>query len=183
MITFLEPVGVAEVEASADVEADVAVEVLSPLQGPVLRSARLAALHETPQCFTADLMEESRRDDGYWDRALLDSTWFVARTGNRVIGLARVIQDPENDSSRYIESVWVEGPYRRRGILRRLLRTIEDLERLRGVVRLRLWVLEDNEDAQAAYRRLRFAFGKDKCDRQELVKAPGRLELRMNKPL
>ncbi len=172
-----------EVEVGDAAEVDVEVAELTPFEGSVLRSARLAALRDSPECFTADLEEESGRDDGYWNMAVSDSTWFVARAGDRVVGLARVIFDPDDEGSRYIESVWVEGRYRRRGILRSLLEEIEGLARSSGVERLRLWVLDDNTRAQDAYVKLGFAFGMDEGDQQELATAPRRFELRMNKPL
>jgi GNAT superfamily N-acetyltransferase len=172
-----------EVEPSPEVAASVDVTVLTPGEAPVLRDVCLAALRDSPGCFTASVEELSRHDHSYWHQALLDSTWFVARDGACVIAVARVIEDPEDLHSSYMESVWVERRHRRRGVLRQLLEAIEDLERSRGVERLRLWVLDDNMRAQKAYLKLGFDFGTHGSDRQELNKAPGRSELRMNKSM
>jgi GNAT superfamily N-acetyltransferase len=137
------------------------VKVLTPDDWRMLRTARLAALEDSPHAFTSSYDRESKWEDLKWQRSLTTSTWVVACDGQNVIGLAKSIEARWRPASRYVESVWVAPTHRRRGVLGALLYTLAETCRPMGVTELRLWVLLDNRVAINAYRALRFvAFGK-----------------------
>jgi GNAT superfamily N-acetyltransferase len=132
------------------------LELLTPLDWPVLRSARLCALLDSPDAFTSSYAYESAWGEMEWQRALDAATWIVAREAQRVIGLAKSVSEPGRPSTRYVESAWVAPTHRRRGVLRALLHRLAEIDRKTGATELMLWVLEDNYDAQRAYQVLGF---------------------------
>lgn len=71
----------------------------------------------------------------------------VAHDGGRIVGTARVLSDGVCNA--YVVDVWTLSPYRRRGIARRMLETLE--ARLRGQ---HVYLFTD--DATDFYRRLGF---------------------------
>jgi GNAT superfamily N-acetyltransferase len=132
------------------------LKVLTPDDWPMLRSARLAALQDSPHAFTSSYARESKWADLKWQRSLTTSTWLVARDGQDVIGLAKSVKVRWQPASRYVESVWVAPTHRRRGVLGALLYKLAETCRPFGVTELRLWVLVDNRAAINAYQALRF---------------------------
>jgi L-amino acid N-acyltransferase YncA len=132
------------------------LQVLTPDDWRILRSARLAALHDSPHAFTSSYARESAWRDLKWQRSLKTSIWVVARDGQDVIGLAKSVKARWRPASRYVESVWVAPTHRRRGVLGALLYKLAETCRPMGVTELLLWVLMDNHAAYDAYRALRF---------------------------
>ena len=132
------------------------LKVLAPDDWRMLRSARLAALDDSPQAFTSSYARESAWGDLKWQRLLKTSTWVVARDGQDVIGLAKSVKARWRPASRYVESVWVAPTHRRRGVLGALLYKLAETCRPMGVTELLLWVLVDNHAAYNAYLALRF---------------------------
>jgi GNAT superfamily N-acetyltransferase len=132
------------------------LKVLTPDDWRMLRTARLAALQDSPHAFTSSYARESKWEDLKWQRSLTTSTWLVARDGQDVIGLAKSVKVRWQPASRYVESVWVAPTHRRRGVLGALLYKLAETCRPIGVTELRLWVLVDNRAAINAYLALRF---------------------------
>ena len=137
-------------------EATLNMHSLTPADWPVLRSARLAALLDSPHAFTSSYAHESAWGEMEWQRVFDAATWIVARESDTVIGLAKSVGEPGRVATRYVESVWVAPTHRRRGVFRALLRALAETDRLTGVTDLFLWVLEDNQDAQRAYETVGF---------------------------
>jgi ribosomal protein S18 acetylase RimI-like enzyme len=132
------------------------LDLLTPADWNVLRDARLEALGESPHAFTSSYVSESRWEEAEWRQLFSTSTWIVAREEDRVVGLARSVGEPGEPWMRHLESIWVAPDYRRRGVLRALLRSLAEMDRGSGVTFLMLWVLEDNDAAQRAYEALGF---------------------------
>ncbi len=132
------------------------LKVLTPDDWWLLRTARLAALQDSPHAFTSSYARESKWEDLKWQRSLATSTWIVARDGQNVIGLAKSIKARWRPASRYVESVWVAPTHRRRGVLGALFYKLAETCRPTGVTELRLWVLVDNRAAINAYLALGF---------------------------
>jgi GNAT superfamily N-acetyltransferase len=132
------------------------LKVLAPDDWRLLRSARLAALQDSPHAFTSSYAREAAWGDLKWQRLLKTSTWVVVRDGRDVIGLAKSVKARWRPTSRYVESVWVAPTHRRRGVLGVLLYKLAETCRPIGVTELRLWVLVDNHAAYDAYMALHF---------------------------
>jgi ribosomal protein S18 acetylase RimI-like enzyme len=112
------------------------LEVSAPDDWRVLRSARLAALRDSPHAFTSSYACESAWGALKWQLLLKTPTWVVARDGQDVIGLAKSVKTPGRPSSRHVESVWVAPTHRRRGVLRALLYQLAETCRPMGVIEL-----------------------------------------------
>jgi ribosomal protein S18 acetylase RimI-like enzyme len=134
-------------------ESTMTLQFLTPTDWRVLRDARLQALRDSPHAFTSSYANESRWDEREWRRAFSGATWVIAREAESAIGLARSVGEPW---MRHLESIWVAPTYRRRGVLRALLRALAEVECVMGVTDLLLWVVEDNYAAQRAYEALGF---------------------------
>jgi len=78
---------------------------------------------------------------------------FVAETGDRLIGTARV-EFAERPYFRIAEirRVYVRPDWRRRGVAGELMRAAEDAARAGGAREIRLTVVAENEDAIGFYR-------------------------------
>jgi GNAT superfamily N-acetyltransferase len=92
--------------------------------------------------------------------ALADASkalYFVAEVGDEVVAqlmITREWSDWRNADIWWIQSVYVAESARRGGVFRALFAHAEALARQRGVVALRLYVEQRNEDAQRTYERL-----------------------------
>ena len=86
--------------------------------------------------------------------------YFVAEVEGRVVGQAAVTyewSDWRNGRFWWLQSVYVEAAYRRRGVFTALFHHIRDLARADAEsCGLRLYVEEDNARAQQTYARLGF---------------------------
>jgi ribosomal protein S18 acetylase RimI-like enzyme len=131
------------------------LQLLTPVDWPVLRAARLAALLDSPAAFTSNHAQESKWVEGEWRRVFDAATWIVALEAEKAIGLARSVGAAGHET-RHVESIWVAPTHRQRGVCRALLHALAETERSMGVTDLLLWVLEDNHDAQRAYDALGF---------------------------
>jgi GNAT superfamily N-acetyltransferase len=94
-------------------------------------------------------------------RALLEDprkgSYFIAERDGVVIGqLSTTFEwsDWRNGMFLWIQSVFVEAPYRKSGVFRALYRHVEELSRAPGMCGVRLYVHEHNDDAAATYQRL-----------------------------
>jgi ribosomal protein S18 acetylase RimI-like enzyme len=137
-------------------ESTLELDLLTPLDWRVLRSARLYALRDSPDAFTSSYAYEAAWCGLEWQRVLHAATWIVARDAQIVIGLAKSASESARPTTRYVESAWVAPTHRRRGVLRALLHALAEINRPIGVTELMLWVLEDNHAAQHAYEALGF---------------------------
>jgi ribosomal protein S18 acetylase RimI-like enzyme len=124
---------------------------------PLLMSARLRALQDSPDAFVATLTAEKKQTPEKWGAHYAGSTWAVARDGDEVVGIACLIAaQPDDPQARFIESVWVTPEHRRRGLVREMLWQLEGKARIGGAAFLKLWVLETNDSAYDAYLKLDF---------------------------
>ena len=129
------------------------IKLLGPEEWHVLRTIRLRALRDSPDVFLSSHEAEAGWGEMQWRHLLASATWVVAVESGAAIGIAGVI---DRIDGRHIESIWVARSHRRRGIFRALLHALVDRERANGGHDLVLWVVEDNDDARQAYRRLGF---------------------------
>ena len=154
----------------------VEVSPLTPAEWPQLRITRLRALRDSPDAFASEYQREHRWTKEQWLDMFQSALWVVARSGGRVVGLARSLREPAQPLRRHVESVWVEPRFRRRGITRRLIEGLIERERGAGVNELVIWVLQGNDHARRAYERLGF---RPTGERQVLPGGAGRVEERL----
>ncbi|HYN34045.1 MAG TPA: hypothetical protein VES40_15580, partial [Ilumatobacteraceae bacterium] len=85
---------------------------ISPVDGPVLKAVRLAALADTPSAFGSTYAEEVKRSDADWsDRARWASAGaeritLLARQGERVVGIAGGYRDEIEPDQVHLVSMW-----------------------------------------------------------------------------
>jgi ribosomal protein S18 acetylase RimI-like enzyme len=156
-------------------ESTLELDLLTPLDWRVLRTARLYALLDSPDAFTSSYAYESAWGEPEWQRLLDTSIWIVACDGQNVVGLAKSARERGRPASCHVESAWVAPTHRRRGVLRALLQGLVELEREAGITDFLLWVLEGNHAAQCAYQSLGFV----PTGERQFLPAFGRFERRL----
>jgi ribosomal protein S18 acetylase RimI-like enzyme len=135
----------------------VKIEILGQDDWQDLRSARLAALRESPDAFVATLADELARTPEDWKLSIEQSVWAGAWENGHIVGIACLsAADPDAPKQPSIESVWVTPQHRRQGIVRDMLAKLESPARADGATHLQLWVLETNYAAFDAYLKLDF---------------------------
>lgn len=118
----------------------------------LVRDVRLKALLDTPDWFWSTHEEEVSRLEAWWRDRIASGAWFVARDGDRPVGIAAGIHAPETaESDRQLISMWVENEARGRGIGRRLVAAVESWARTDGARRLQLEVTDKNETGRRFY--------------------------------
>jgi ribosomal protein S18 acetylase RimI-like enzyme len=151
------------------------LHLLTPADWSLLRKARLEALLESPQAFTSSYYRELHWSEAEWRRMSNAAQWIVAHEAGKVGGLIKSVTEPVFPTARHVESAWVAPTHRRRGVLRALLCKLAETGSRLGVDTLMLWVLEDNHDAQNAYR----ALGFESTGERQFLPAVGRFEYRL----
>jgi GNAT superfamily N-acetyltransferase len=154
-------------------ESTLELDLLTPLDWRVLRTARLYALLDSSDA-SPRAMPTSRLGELEWQRLFDAATWIVARDTERY-RTGKSVSEPGRPASRHVESAWVAPAHRRRGVLRTVLHRLVQNNRLMGVSELMLWVLEDNHDAQHAYE----ALGFEPTGERQFLPAFGRFERRL----
>jgi ribosomal protein S18 acetylase RimI-like enzyme len=164
-------------------ESTLNLQLLTPADWPVLKEARLKALHDSPHAFISHYEQELLLSDLEWRQLFHAATWIVADDGDDVIGLAASLAEPATPWLRHIESIWVAPTHRRRGVFRALLSALADIEYRSGVTDLFLWALEDNHDALRAYELLGFQPTGERQHLATLGRFERRFRLRIGNPL
>lgn len=146
-------------DADTSVEPGGLVEVaeLIPVQWHVVRAMRRDALSDAPGAFVNTWAAERGLSATQWQDRFTDATWVAARSDATFVGIAR-LAPPDGHPPRapYVESVWVQEQYRRRGVLRQMMKRLEKHALAINATELRLWVLDTNGSAGLAYQRLGF---------------------------
>jgi GNAT superfamily N-acetyltransferase len=145
---------------------DVDVTELQRSQSSTLKDMRLKALDEAPSAFVTTLETELDRPPVYWEEQFDRATWVIAQDGIAPddplnVGIAALVRPDPESPVRFIESVWVEPVYRKRGVLRQMLDHLEGRAKADGATELRLWVLDTNKSAEEAYLELGFSLQVD----------------------
>jgi GNAT superfamily N-acetyltransferase len=135
---------------------------IRPGEGARLRELRLRALADAPDAFATTLAEAQTYSDEEWERRAAiaaegsQRTTFIAIEGERWLGMAGGIRDPEQPDIADLVSMWVAPEARGLGAARALIEAVVDWARAAGVTRLQLWVTDGNAPAIALYRRAGF---------------------------
>ena len=162
------------------------IDVLTPADWRRLKAVRLEALQDAPEAFVTTYDIEKERSPEYWIELLTRSRWVAAYQDAEMVGIACLAaQDAEGPGERFIESVWVEKRQRRQGLVRRMLKELEDRARMDGAVALQLWVLDTNDSAADAYLKLGFGWVSSRVQKSTKNGLDGELvpERLMRRPL
>lgn len=130
---------------------------LAPADWSRLRSARLAALADSPQSFGAALADEEAWPAERWMQSLREARWAVVEESDGPIGLVVVRAATDvPDSDCWISSWWVAPSHRGAGVSDGLLDWLDRICRGQGWTRQGLGVWAENTRAQRAFARLGF---------------------------
>jgi ribosomal protein S18 acetylase RimI-like enzyme len=158
------------------------VRRIAPTDGAVLKATRLAALADSPFAFGSTYDDEVTRSDDEWlERARFAATgharsMFLARTGQRVVGLAGGYREDDQPSSVELVSMWTSPEVRRSGAGRLLVSAVVLWAADTQATSVGLWVTRGNEPAQRLYEAMGFRVTGDV---QSLPSNPCADEIRM----
>lgn len=159
------------------------VRRIRPDDGPLLRSARLAALADSPSAFGSTLDREEAFTVEQWrERATRGSTgcdaatWLALDSG-AVVGIIGGYRPEPSVPAVDLVSMWVDPAARRTGAGRLLVDTVIGWAHDGGVESMSLWVTRGNDPAYRLYVSAGFA---ETGDVQPLPSDPCKDEIRMN---
>ncbi|MDL5155855.1 GNAT family N-acetyltransferase [Actinomycetospora termitidis] len=144
------------------------------------RDVRLRALADSPRAFASTLERETALPDDGWRERVTTAAWFLAWAGERVVGVAIGIDDPDEVAARHLVGMWVEPAHRADGTADRLVAAVLRWARGDGATAIALWVVDGNERARRFYARLGFT---PTGERGPLPSDPAVLESRMRRTL
>ncbi len=127
-----------------------------------MKATRLAALADSPFAFGSAYADEVTRPDDEWlERTRLaaegdDRSMFLARMGQRVVGLAGGYRDVDRPSSVELVSMWTSPDARRTGAGRLLVSAVVGWAGDTHATSVGLWVTRGNEPAQRLYESMGF---------------------------
>lgn len=121
------------------------------------RDVRLVMLRDAPRAFWTTYDEAAARTDEEW-RAMVDGPrLWLAMTGDRPVGSVGAFRTPDQPEDECVlVGMWVDPSARGRGVGERLVQSVADDARARGLARIRLEVAHENGAAVALYERMGF---------------------------
>ncbi len=130
----------------------------------ILRDALLVAVGTSPDSFIRTIDEVEGQPFEHWIDEIRSSTWAVAQRGKEIVGLvAGKLPDSAKDRedqafTRYIESVWITPELRGKGLGKRLIHFLLEIEyrKNRQIRQFLLWVLATNDAAKKMYEHMGF---------------------------
>ena len=135
------------------------VRRIRPVDGPLLRSIRLAALADAPGEATTTLARNQAQPDDHWAEAAqvnsmggLQATFFAESpdTGtDQAVGMLGAYAN--RDGVVNLVGLWSAPGYRDVGVASALIAAVGEWALQAGADRLRLWVIERNEFARRFY--------------------------------
>lgn len=114
------------------------------------RSARLAALRESPEAFVATAEEEEAHDESFWRERMRRSARLLAERDGQTVGVVCVGSAKDSDGQAgELFGLWVHPQARGSGVATRLVKQGAALARERGQGHLVYWVGTENGRAVA----------------------------------
>lgn len=130
--------------------SEITVRPLGEDDWPQYRSARLAALTESPEAFVATAEQEEAYDEARWRDRMRRSVRLLAESDDEVVGVASVGMAKDRDGTAgELFGLWVRPQARGTGVATRLVKQGADVARDRGQRQLVYWVSTDNGRAVA----------------------------------
>jgi ribosomal protein S18 acetylase RimI-like enzyme len=154
------------------------IKLLAPNDWRMLRKIRLSALSESPHTFLSTHEKESGYDERRWRTEFARGDWYVGivrlESTDQPVSIAGITREPGTPVHQcFLEYVWVDPEFRRRGVAFNMINEVLDCLKLSGVRTVFLWVLDGNGSAMRLYNKLGFV----SCNhRQPLKELPGRSE-------
>ena len=142
-----------------------------------LKSLRLRALKDSPDCFLSVHAIELGYPVQRWKAEFERGDWYAGVSGHTDLCLMGVTREPGMPEAEcYIEYMWVARKFRRQGAGEHMLVEVLGFLRDSGVKAVYLWVLDGNVAAEELYRKVGFGFTGVV---QPLAARPGRSEHQM----
>ena len=144
--------------------SQIKVELLTADHWLRVRDLRLASLKDSPHAFGGYLEAESAQSESEW-RAKFEKLHYVVAS---VEGIDSAIMTVENLNGDFEAKAWIGGcwsspQYRGVGLLKAMMKYVDEHAQEKGWQRQGLGVWEDNDPAIAVYERLGFvAMGEPK---------------------
>lgn len=122
------------------------------------RAVRLRALAEAPGAFGSTLADWADAPEHRWRTrlSLPGALDLVVRLGDRSVGLASGVPDPDDPARVELVSMWVAPEVRGQGVARLLVDAIAHWAAASGATTLELAVMPDNVVARRTYERAGF---------------------------
>lgn len=160
-----------------DLPDGISLHILSDEEWPLLRHARLTALHESPESFLSSYETERHYTEDKWRDQFARGFWIVLKDKNAVGGLVGIVTGKDIlPTERYLEYLWVSPQRRGLGLASSLIESIRQYLSVSGITTLWLWVLNGNQIALRLYEKHGFVTTHKV---QPLRDRPGRYEERM----
>jgi ribosomal protein S18 acetylase RimI-like enzyme len=144
--------------------SQIVVELLSADQWQRAKSLRLASLSDSPHAIGGDLETESAQSETEW-RAKFEKLHYLVASVEGVDGAIMTIENLAGDfgAKAWIGGCWSSPQYRGVGLLKAMMKYVDQHAQEKGWQRQGLGVWEDNDPAIAVYERLGFvAMGEPK---------------------
>lgn len=130
--------------------SEITVRILDAEDWQDYRTARLAALRESPEAFVATVAEEEGYEDDVWRERMKRSERLVALRGGDTVGVVSVGQGESEDGNvGEIFGLWVAPQARGTGVATALVKRGAELVRERGQTHVVYWVGTENGRAVA----------------------------------
>ena len=157
--------------------SQIVVELLSADQWQRAKHLRLASLSDSPHAIGGDLETESAQSEIEW-RAKFEKLHYLVSTIEGVDGAIMTVENLDGDfgAKAWIGGCWSSPQYRGVGLLKAMMKFVDQHAQKMGWQRQGLGVWEDNDPAIAAYERLGFvAMGEPKAS----TRIAGKFYIRM----
>jgi GNAT superfamily N-acetyltransferase len=126
---------------------------LEPIEAPLLRQLRIAALQDAPDQFAETVAHALARSEQEWIE--FAACAYVAESKNAFVGLVFAFEDASDDAVGRVGGMWVAGGARRTGIGSALVEAALSWAKAAGKRRVRLWAVPTSP-AERLYRRAHF---------------------------
>jgi RimJ/RimL family protein N-acetyltransferase len=144
--------------------SQIKVELLTTEHWLRVKKLRLASLRDSPDAFGGNLETESTQSETEW-RAKFENLHHLVASVDGIDGAIMTVENLRGDfeATAWIGGCWSSPEYRGVGLLRAMLKFVDEHAQEKGWQRQGLGVFEDNDSAIAAYEKLNFvAMGEPK---------------------
>ncbi len=151
-------------------KGQIIIRLAAPADAANVRALRLEALRTNPVSFSADLSIEEARGAAWWTERLQEyhreqlAVICLAEAGGELVGMTGLVRGnrPKTEHSAMIWGVYVQPEWRGLRIAQQLIESSLEWARQQGVVVVKLAVVNSNQAAIRAYKRLGFfVYGED----------------------
>ena len=135
----------------------IAVELLTAKDWYRVKELRLASLRDSPHALGGDLETESTQSESEW-RAKFENLHYLIASVDGIDGAIMTVENLVGDfgATAWIGGCWSSPQYRGVGLLKAMLKFVDQHAQEKGWQRHGLGVWEDNDPAIAVYERLGF---------------------------